>query len=119
MANIILSTTDRTPRGQRAIICKLLQRPAGATAQQIKAATDGVNLHSMPSLTIIADLYGFDLSYTDAADHDDGLTHYYFTPKTKRAANDAAKARAAAATKVAAAPRKVAKTTKTAKKRAA
>jgi hypothetical protein len=106
MTKIILSTTDKQPRGQVAIICEALQHKDGYTAQELLAETGGTTPHNSYSLGLIAERFGFKFETAPGSEYEDGLTRYFFTPK-------AAKAKAAATTAKKPAP-KASTTTKAA-----
>jgi hypothetical protein len=74
---------DRTPRGNVAIICKVLQRDGGMTAEQIRSRTDAVTPHNQWSLQRIADRFNFRL--VNPAAKADGLKRYQFTSRARSA----------------------------------
>lgn len=76
---------NATPRGQVAIICKLLPRKA-MTAQELLTATDGTTPHNSYSLGILADRFGFKLVTHHGSEYEDGLMRYRFVAKATRKA---------------------------------
>lgn len=70
-----ISLTDREPRGQTAIICRILQQQGGRTAAQILSATRGTTPHNSYSLSLIAERFGFKLTTNVGQD---GLKRYQF-----------------------------------------
>jgi hypothetical protein len=98
--------TTSEPRGQTAIICKVLQHKDGYTAQELLAETGGTTPHNSYSLQLIADRFGYDFVSHKGSEYEDGLMRYRFVRKAARKAVSTRRAGKAKAVKAAAASTK-------------
>ena len=114
MANIINTTPNgKTPRGGRLIMLGMLTSKNGASAAEMLKATNGTTAYSWPSLSLLADSWGYELTYVEGSEYEDGHVRYFFTAPVKKATKAKAPVTVApmkaAASKVAGSQRKVGK----------